>query len=56
MLARGLKVRMDHPLAGNMNLVANPIRLSRTPVSYRLPPPLLDQHGAQVLRDWLASQ
>jgi|TARA_R110000796_G_C14543238_1_gene433116 crotonobetainyl-CoA:carnitine CoA-transferase CaiB-like acyl-CoA transferase len=55
-LARGLKVRMDHPLAGNMNLVANPIRLSRTPVSYRLPPPLLDQHGAQVLRDWLASQ
>ncbi len=55
-LARGLKVRMDHPLAGDMDLVANPIRLSRTPVSYRLPPPLLDQHGAQVLRDWLASQ
>jgi crotonobetainyl-CoA:carnitine CoA-transferase CaiB-like acyl-CoA transferase len=55
-LARGLKVRMDHPLAGNMDLVANPIRLSRTPVSYRLPPPLLDQHGAQVLRDWLACQ
>lgn len=55
-LARGLKIRMQHPLSGVLDLVANPIRLSRTPIRYRLPPPLLDQHGAEVLRDWLASQ
>lgn len=52
-LARGLKINMQHPLSGRVDLVANPIRLSRTPVDYRLPPPLLDQHRAQILRDWL---
>jgi crotonobetainyl-CoA:carnitine CoA-transferase CaiB-like acyl-CoA transferase len=32
----------------------NPIRLSATPVSYRLPPPELDEHGAE-LRKWLGA-
>jgi crotonobetainyl-CoA:carnitine CoA-transferase CaiB-like acyl-CoA transferase len=31
----------------------HPIRFSETPVSYRLPPPELDEHGAE-LRAWLA--
>jgi crotonobetainyl-CoA:carnitine CoA-transferase CaiB-like acyl-CoA transferase len=31
----------------------NPIRFSETPVSYRLAPPVLDEHGAE-LRAWLA--
>ncbi|MFG2088392.1 CaiB/BaiF CoA transferase family protein [Spirillospora sp. NPDC048824] len=31
----------------------HPIRFSRTPVTYRLPPPRLDEHGAD-LRKWLA--
>lgn len=52
-LARGLMVRMAHPLSGEVDLVANPIRLSRTPVEYRLAPPLLGEHAAQILRDWL---
>jgi crotonobetainyl-CoA:carnitine CoA-transferase CaiB-like acyl-CoA transferase len=30
----------------------NPIRFSETPVSYRLPPPELDEHGDE-LRKWL---
>jgi crotonobetainyl-CoA:carnitine CoA-transferase CaiB-like acyl-CoA transferase len=30
----------------------NPIRFSETPVGYRLPPPELDEHGAE-LREWL---
>lgn len=51
--ARGLRLRMPHPLAGQVDLVANPIRLSRTPVDYRRPPPLLDQHADEVLADWL---
>lgn len=32
----------------------NPIRLSETPVGYRLPPPELDEHGDE-LRAWLAA-
>ena len=52
--ARGTRIRMAHPLAGEVDLVANPIRLSRTPVDYRRPPPLLGEHNAEVLADWLS--
>ncbi|MGY1823563.1 CaiB/BaiF CoA transferase family protein [Geodermatophilus sp. SYSU D00079] len=34
--------------------VRNPIRFSATPADYRLPPPRLDQHGAEI-REWLAA-
>jgi crotonobetainyl-CoA:carnitine CoA-transferase CaiB-like acyl-CoA transferase len=33
--------------------VRNPIRFSVTPPDYRLPPPTLDEHGAEI-RKWLA--
>jgi crotonobetainyl-CoA:carnitine CoA-transferase CaiB-like acyl-CoA transferase len=33
----------------------NPVRFSATPVSYRLPPPELDEHGAD-LRRWLTDR
>src|SRR5271165_668014 len=33
--------------------VRHPITFSQTPASYRLPPPALDQHGAEI-RQWLA--
>ena len=52
--ARGTRIRMAHPLAGEVDLVANPIRLSRTPVDYRRPPPLLGEHNSEVLSDWLS--
>ena len=52
--ARGLQISMQHALSGSVKLVANPIRLSRTPVDYRRAPPLLNQHASEVLRDWLA--
>ena len=47
---RGAKVRLQHPLAGTLDLVANPVRLSETPASYELPPPLLGQHTEEVLQ------
>jgi crotonobetainyl-CoA:carnitine CoA-transferase CaiB-like acyl-CoA transferase len=47
--ARGLKIAMPHPLAGEVPLVASPIRMSETPVEYRRPPPLLGQHTREVL-------
>ena len=47
--ARGLQLQLDHPSAGSVASVANPIRLSRTPIDYRLAPPLLGQHTDEVL-------
>ncbi len=51
--ARGLRIELPHPAAGTVPLVANPIRLSDTPVRYRLAPPQLGQHTGEVLADWL---
>lgn len=51
--ARGLRIEMPHPAASAVPLVANPIRLSESPVTYRLAPPTLGQHTDEVLRDWL---
>ena len=46
---RGMKIEVEHPVAGSVPLVANPIRYSRTPISYEVPPPLLGQHTDEVL-------
>ncbi|WP_084386812.1 CaiB/BaiF CoA transferase family protein [Castellaniella caeni] len=51
--ARGLRIDMAHAQAGTVPLVASPIRLSDTPVDYRLPPPPLGAHTADVLSDVL---
>lgn len=52
-LHRGIRIDMPHPVAGSVPLVANPIRLSKSPVEYRLPPPALGQHTDEVLSEWL---
>lgn len=51
--ARGLRIQMPHSETGTVPLVASPIRLSDTPVEYRLPPPMLGEHTASVLEDVL---
>ena len=51
--ARGMRIGLPHPLAGTVPLVANPIRLSGSPTSYRHAPPLLGQHTGEVLSEWL---
>jgi len=53
--ARGTRIEMPHPLANDVALVANPIRLSESPVQYRNAPPTLGQHTEEVLSDWLAA-
>ncbi|MEP6876246.1 MAG: CaiB/BaiF CoA-transferase family protein [Burkholderiales bacterium] len=50
--ARQMTVRLAHPLAGQVHLVASPMKLSVTPVQYRRPPPLLGEHTAEVLREF----
>jgi crotonobetainyl-CoA:carnitine CoA-transferase CaiB-like acyl-CoA transferase len=47
---RGLIVQLEHPTLGTAKSLANPIRFSKTPVSYRLPPPLLGEHTTAVLQ------
>lgn len=42
-----------HPAAGTVNLVANPINLSETPISYDRAPPLLGANTADCLRNIL---
>jgi crotonobetainyl-CoA:carnitine CoA-transferase CaiB-like acyl-CoA transferase len=48
--ARGLIVQLEHPSLGEVRSIANPIRFSNTPVSYRLPPPVLGEHTDEILR------
>lgn len=55
--ARGAELRMpcEWAYSGEVSLLANPLKLSRTPVSYRKPPPRLNEHEDQVLADWLGT-
>ncbi|KAA0997869.1 CoA transferase [Paraburkholderia panacisoli] len=51
--ARAMRIEMAHSVAGTVPLVANPIRMSETPVSYRRAPPTLGEHTSEVLQSWL---
>jgi crotonobetainyl-CoA:carnitine CoA-transferase CaiB-like acyl-CoA transferase len=48
-LARDMIVEQMHSTVGPVRSVGNPVHLSETPVSYRLPPPALGQHTVDVL-------
>ena len=50
--ARGMTVNLPHPLAGDVRLVASPMKFSATPVQYHRPPPLLGEHTAELLREF----
>ncbi|MEO8306203.1 MAG: CaiB/BaiF CoA-transferase family protein [Betaproteobacteria bacterium] len=52
--ARGMRVDLPHPLAGNVPQVGSPMKFSSTHLAYERPPPLLGEHTADVLRDRLA--
>jgi crotonobetainyl-CoA:carnitine CoA-transferase CaiB-like acyl-CoA transferase len=53
--ARGMKLTLPYPGAADakVDLIANPIRFSETPIEYRMPPPTLGQHTEQVLKELL---
>jgi crotonobetainyl-CoA:carnitine CoA-transferase CaiB-like acyl-CoA transferase len=50
---RELVKTVDHPLAGAMSVVGNPLNFSETPVEYKRAPPLLGQHTDEILREVL---
>jgi CoA:oxalate CoA-transferase len=51
--ARDMIVPLQHPKAGPIRVTGVPIKLSETPGAVDRPPPLLGEHSAQVLQEWL---
>ncbi len=51
--ARDMRVKMAHP-AGEIEVIGNPVKFSKTPVTYRNAPPLCGADTADVMKDWLA--
>lgn len=49
------KITMSRPPAqgGAFPLIGNPLKLSETPVTYRLPPPRLGEHTDELLEELL---
>jgi crotonobetainyl-CoA:carnitine CoA-transferase CaiB-like acyl-CoA transferase len=52
--ARNMQIELPHPITGRVSLVANPLRLSETPVTYRSAPPPLGAQTREVLAERLA--
>jgi crotonobetainyl-CoA:carnitine CoA-transferase CaiB-like acyl-CoA transferase len=51
MAARRVVVEIEHAGIGVARSIANPMRMSETPVSYRLPPPSLGEHTEGILAE-----
>ena len=52
--ARNVVVNMPHAATPNgVKVIANPVRLSETPVDYRVPPPVLGEHTDEILKSRL---
>ncbi|HVL75733.1 MAG TPA: CaiB/BaiF CoA-transferase family protein [Noviherbaspirillum sp.] len=48
-VARGMRIELDHPSAGKVPLVRSPMKMSATPTTHEGAPPLLGQHTEEVL-------
>lgn len=49
-------VKMDHPKAGEIKAIANPILLSETPVDLRAVPPQVGEHTDEVIAEMLGEE
>ena len=50
--ANDMFVPFDHPTHGTMEVIANPVKLSDTPATIRLPAPEFSQHTEEVLAEY----
>jgi formyl-CoA transferase len=48
--ARGMKIELPHAPAGKLAMLASPLKMSATPLEYKLPPPVLGEHNEDVLQ------
>ncbi|HTN34769.1 MAG TPA: CaiB/BaiF CoA-transferase family protein [Marinobacter sp.] len=53
---RGVKMHMEHPEAGGMNLVSNPVRFDNKQLNADLPPPKLGEHTAELIAELYPDQ
>jgi crotonobetainyl-CoA:carnitine CoA-transferase CaiB-like acyl-CoA transferase len=51
--ARGMRIELEHALAGRVPLIASPMKFSGTPLEHKAAPPALGQHTEEVLRGLL---
>ena len=51
--ARDMKITMAHPDAGSVgvSLIGNPVKFSKSKISYRLPPPRCGEHTKEILAE-----
>ena len=49
-LARNMIVKMDHPILGEVQNIASPIKLSRTPPKIRSFAPKIGQNTEEILK------
>lgn len=47
--ARHMFINMEHPTAGKINMIGSPLKLSRTPVTFRQYPPDIGEHNEEIL-------
>jgi len=51
--ARGVRVTIPHPIGGSIDIVANPMRFSATPIESYRASPLMGEGNDEVLSRWL---
>jgi formyl-CoA transferase len=51
--AREMVVKVDHPSAGPIKMVASPLKIPTAKVEVRLPPPMLGEHTEEILHQQL---
>jgi crotonobetainyl-CoA:carnitine CoA-transferase CaiB-like acyl-CoA transferase len=48
---REMVVRLDHPVAGPVPMIASPMRFRDAPIAYDRAPPVLGEHTSEILAE-----
>jgi CoA:oxalate CoA-transferase len=51
--ARGIIIEYEHPAAGKVKMPGFPVKMSKTPATYRIGAPQLGEHTVEILKDML---
>lgn len=47
--ARNMFIETEHPTAGTLKMIGSPLKLSRTPITYKQHPPSIGEHNDDIL-------